>query len=137
MHWIIARGGILGDNNAVTLRVSIKGSRAHTRVQVHASDDQRIRIELVQNRIKLSCGKGTEKYFMDDRFFLVRTKHIGTSVARRTLKAHPVAVLFSMRHAVISGLTDRAPNMDDWDCARAACIQQIGCGSGNAGGVRL
>jgi hypothetical protein len=106
-------------------------------VQVHASDDQRIRIELVQNGIQLSCGKGTKKYFIDDRFFLVRTKHSGTSVAGRTLKAHPVAVLFSVRHAVITGLINRAPNMDDWHCARAACIQQIGCGSGNAGGVRL
>src|SRR5205823_7013776 len=137
MHRIIARGGILDHNDAVTLSISIKRSRTHARVQVHAGDDQRIRTELVQNGIQLSCGKGTKKYFMDDRFFPVRTKHTWTSVARRTLKAHPVAVLFSMRHAVITGLIDRAPNMDDWDCARAACIEQIGCGSGNAGGVRL
>ena len=55
MQRIIACGGILGDDNAVTLGVSIKRSRAHTRVQVHAGDDQRIRFELVQNEIELSC----------------------------------------------------------------------------------
>src|SRR6266481_2415725 len=103
MQRIIACGGILGDDNAVTLGVSIKRSRAHTRVQVHASDDQRVRIELMQNQIELPCRKGTEKCFMDDRFFLVRTKHIGTSVARRILKAHPDAISFLMRHAVITG----------------------------------
>jgi len=106
-------------------------------VQVHASDDQRVRIELMQNQIELPCRKGTEKCFMDDRFFLVRTKHIGTSVARRILKAHPDAISFLMRHAVITGSVDRAPNMDDWDCPRAGCIQQIGCGSNNTGRVRL
>src|SRR5947209_17620456 len=94
MHRIIARGGILGDNDTVTLSISIKRSRAYTRVQVHASDNQRIRIELMQNQIELSGGKGTEKCFMDDRFFLVRTKHIGTSMASRTHKAHPDAISF-------------------------------------------
>ena len=91
----------------------------------------------MQNQIELSGRKSTEKCLMDDRFLLVRTQRIGTSVTRRILKAHPIIILPPMRHAIITRSVDRAPNMDDWDCAGAAHIQQIGCGSHNAGGMRL
>jgi hypothetical protein len=42
-----------------------------------------------------------------------------------------------MRHAIITRFVDRAPNMDDWDYAGAAYIQQISRGSHNAAGMRL